>query len=32
MTENKEKLIEAIETLSENEIIFLLHLIERIMQ
>lgn len=32
MTDNKTKLIEIIENLTENEIVFLLHLIERIMQ
>lgn len=32
MTDNKTKLIEIIENLNENEIVFLLHLIERIMQ
>ena len=32
MTDNKTKLIEIIENLTDNEIVFLLHLIERIMQ
>lgn len=32
MTDNKTKLIEIIENLTENEVVFLLHLIERIIQ